>query len=187
MARQLRFVAWNTDGVSARRTELATSLVDYDADVVLLSETRLAPNRRFSLPAYTWHRKDRNCPEPRATGGGVAILVHRRVSHRGFPPPGTTQNETCAVALDVYTLELRVISAYLWLSRRTPPQEEWDALLDSALPTIIAGDLNSHHPTWNSRTSNPYFNFLRRAVEDDASVLVIGPSETTHFARTSLT
>ena len=54
-------------------------------------------------------------------------------------------------------------------------------LLDSDLPTIVAGGLNAKHPSWNSRTSNLYGNSLRRAVEDDPSVLIIGPTEPTHF------
>ena len=48
---------------------------------------------------------------------------------------------------------------------RAPPHEEWDALLDSDPPTIVAGDLNA------------------RAVEDDPRVLIIGPSEPTYFSR----
>lgn len=55
MARQLRRVAWNTDVVSARR-------VEYNADILLLSETHLPPGTRFSLPAYNCYRQDRVRP-----------------------------------------------------------------------------------------------------------------------------
>ena len=99
MARQFRFVAWNADGVPARRAELAAFLVEYDADVVLLSETHLVPNRRFSLPAYACHRKDKNGPDRRQASGGVAILVHRRHFHRELPAPETTLIEACACLL----------------------------------------------------------------------------------------
>ena len=100
------------DGVPARRAELAAFLVEYDADVILLSETHLAPNRRLSLSAYACYRKDRHGPNRHRAFGGVAILVHRRNSHRELPAPATTLIEACAVALDVAGLEVRFVSAY---------------------------------------------------------------------------
>ena len=49
--RQLRLIARNATGVLARRTELFAYAVEYDADVILLTKTHLAPRSRFSLPS----------------------------------------------------------------------------------------------------------------------------------------
>ena len=105
----------------------------YKRQVVLLSETHLAPNRRFSLPAYACYRKDRNGSDRHRASGGVAILVHRRHSHRELPATETTLIEACAVALDVAGLEVRFVSAYHSPGHRAPPHEGWDALLDLSL------------------------------------------------------
>ena len=43
----------------------------------------------------------------------MAILVHKRNSHRELPAPATTLIEACAVALDVAGLELRFVSAHV--------------------------------------------------------------------------
>ena len=59
MARPLTLVAWNVNGVAGRRAELACFASEYDADVVLLSETHLRPQHRFNLPAYATYRTDR--------------------------------------------------------------------------------------------------------------------------------
>lgn len=109
MARQLRFVAWNADDVSARRAELAAFAVEYDADVNLLSETHLAPGTNFSLPPYTCYRQNRVRPAGHPANGGMAIIVHRWI-----PPPATSR----AVALNVYGSEVRLVSTYLHLDAR---------------------------------------------------------------------
>lgn len=147
---------------------------------LLLSETHLAPKRRFSMPEYTWCRKDRDCSDAHVAAGDVAILVHRRISHRDLPPPATTQIEACAVALEFYGFELCLfrrisgpaVELHHYRSGRPPRQRS---------PNHHTGDLKSKYHSWNSRTSNPYTTSLRRPVEDDASVLVIGPTKPTHF------
>lgn len=187
MARQLRIVAWNANGVSPRRSELKTFVAEYDADVVLLSETHLAPYSRFSLPAYTCYRQDRPHQPHRPPSGGTAVLVHRRIAHRHLASPATSLVECCAVALDVGGSELRLVSAYLRPGRAPALSPgEWNALLAHPLPTIVAGDLNAKHPSWNSRTANAYGRSLHRFVSDDPDVQVIGPADPTHYPYSGL-
>ena len=70
---------------------------------------------------------------------------------------------------------MRVVAAYLRSGLRIPPPpEEWDALLDNPLPTIVAGDLNANHPSWKSRVANAYGKSLYRFVSDPV-LQVIGP------------
>ena len=182
MANSLRIVAWNAFGLLPRRSELMTFVTEYDVDIILLSETHLAHYHSFSLPAYACYRQDRPLRPRCPPSGGTAVLVHRRISHRLLPPLDTSIIEGCAVAVDAGGSELRVVSAYLRPGRRTPPPpEEWDALLDHPLSTIVAGDLNAKHPSWNSRVVNAYGNSLFRFVSGDPALNVIGPEDPTYF------
>ena len=94
------------------------------------------------------------------------------------------------MVLDIFGLELRFVSAYLRLGRRAPPHEEWDVLLDSNLPSIVAGDLNVNHPTRNSRTSNPYVILsvgLSKTMLVSSARLNLRTSPERDILRTSLT
>lgn len=112
MHTQVTMVAWNAAGILKRRSELSAFGAEYDADIIFLSETYLAPNLPFSLPAYACYRQDSLSPPRRTFGGGTAIL-YRRISNRLLPPPTTSLTEACAVALYVYGSTKRVILAYL--------------------------------------------------------------------------
>lgn len=144
---------------------------------MLLSETHLATRHTFLLLAYTCYRHDRPCLNPWAISGGTAVLVHRRIPHRLLPPPAKNYIEACAVALCVHGVEVRLVLAYFSHGCGTPPPEELHALFDH-LPTIVFGDLNFMHPSWNSQRSNSYSSSLRRAVVDE-TILVIGHSPLT--------
>ncbi|MGP1928918.1 MAG: endonuclease/exonuclease/phosphatase family protein [Arsenophonus sp. NC-WZS1-MAG3] len=56
-----------------------------------------------------------------------------------------------------------------------------DALDDTPLPTLVAGDLNAKYPSWNSRVRNSYGRSLYRFVGNHPNILVIGPDSHTFF------
>lgn len=82
MTKQLRIVAWNAFGVSSRRSEPITFTTEYDADIVLLSETHLDVFKSFSVASYTSYRQDRPRQARRPACGGIIVLFHRRIHHR---------------------------------------------------------------------------------------------------------
>lgn len=59
--------------------ELAAFTMEYDADIVPVSETHLAPDIKFLIPSYTCYRQDRVRTTRRAASSSTAILVHRRI------------------------------------------------------------------------------------------------------------
>ena len=49
------------------------------------------------------------------------------------------------------------------------------------LSTIVAGDLNAKHPSWNSRVLNVYGNSLYRFVSNNPALNIIGPEDSTYY------
>ena len=45
----LKIVTWNADGVTRDKNVLEDFLLEYDIDIILIGETHLTPNKRFSV------------------------------------------------------------------------------------------------------------------------------------------
>ena len=106
---------------------------------------------------------------------------HVRISYKPLPPLDTSVIEGCAVTVEVDGSELRLVSAYLRSAVWTAPPQRSRRLSSTNLPTIVTGDLNAKHPSWNSRIANAYGKSLYRFVSDNPALQVIGPDDPTHF------
>lgn len=89
-----------------------TFIAEYDADVMLLSETHLGPQLEFSLPGYTCYHQDRPLNQHCVPSGGMAVHNHMHTSHRLLATPDMLLIKACVVTLEVNSLEVRLISAY---------------------------------------------------------------------------
>jgi exonuclease III len=69
--RPLKVVAFNANGISRQSYELSKQLKTLRIDVVLLSETHLKPQERFSIRNYHIYRNDRHP----GVKGGTAVAV----------------------------------------------------------------------------------------------------------------
>ena len=72
----LSIVASNANSVSTKKAELDLFLRVNKIDIATISETKLSPNRRFSIPGYTTVRSDRN-----QFGGGVMLIINNKIRH----------------------------------------------------------------------------------------------------------
>ncbi|GLV44744.1 hypothetical protein CBL_05211 [Carabus blaptoides fortunei] len=107
------------------------------------------PYQNPKIRNYELFRKDRVGPR-----GGNAIYVRRNLDHSEIDVPDTQHLEANAIVLNTATTgPIRLMSAYNSPSHPIIPAD-LDLLLQNQLPTIIAGDFNAKHPTWNSRTTN---------------------------------
>lgn len=180
MAGTLKMVMWNANGIMAKKSELQVFATDHDADVILLSETHLQQRHNFRLPAYTTYRSDRP-PNPlnNFPSGGTAVLVHRRITHRLATIPTVTM-ETTGIAIQFGDTEVTIHSAYLAPSRPFNPGEMDDLLAPNG-PILVGGDLNSKHPSWNSRRITTKGRALRRYIDSRDDTIVAGPTDPTHY------
>jgi Reverse transcriptase (RNA-dependent DNA polymerase)/Endonuclease-reverse transcriptase len=174
-------MTWNANSVRPKRDELHDFLTRHDIAAGMISETRLQPAANFALANYSTYRTDRptNPRAPNFPGGGVAILVRRGVRHEALPLPVLKTIEAVGVLVHTDTGPLRLFAVYCRPQARFVAADI-DALLDSPLPTLVAGDLNSKHPAWNSRKANERGKrLLAHSVR--AGFVVAGPAEPTHY------
>ena len=55
---QTRICTWNCRGINNKYFELIHFLNTYEIDVLLATETKLAPNIHFNVPGYKTYRAD---------------------------------------------------------------------------------------------------------------------------------
>lgn len=145
----LRIMTWNANSITNKKIELQHFLSVNNLDVAAITETKLSPTRKFSIPNYTVYRSDRN-----QHGGGVLLLVKNGIKHDSYYLPEMTNLETVAVCLYVNNG-----SKLLFVSCYKPPDK---SLLHTDLHKIfrccdnvvIAGDLNCKHTIWNCSTAD---------------------------------
>uniref|UniRef100_A0A1Y1NA23 Reverse transcriptase domain-containing protein n=1 Tax=Photinus pyralis TaxID=7054 RepID=A0A1Y1NA23_PHOPY len=169
-------IMWNANGLPHKNNELQEFVFRQNADVVLLSETHLVAGDTPKLPSYSLYRTDR----VNRRGGGTAIYVRRKLDHYYIPSPHLQHIETTTVVINTRSMgPFKIVAAY------KPPdfafnEAELDTILDTNHATLIGGDLNAKHPSWNSRTTNAYgrnlYDFAARRA-----ILVDGPTEPTYF------
>ncbi|XP_052741505.1 striated muscle-specific serine/threonine-protein kinase-like [Bicyclus anynana] len=147
-------------------------------DIGLINETHLKPVDKLKVPGYHVYREDHISPNGIAYRG-LAVLVRRNVIHQVLPVPQLQTSYALGVEVCIDGQPTRLFAFY------KPPQHriavvDVHALLDSPLPTIVAGDFNAKHTAWNSNTVCPD----GRRLLDDAdrhSYKVLGPEVPTHY------
>ena len=174
-----RVCFWNANSVRTEKNELIAFLSTHDIDIMLLGETWLKPAHSFKIPNYISHRNDRT-PD---RGGGTCILIKKTIPHHSEPTPPLGLGESTIIQLHTRPNFTRIISSYI------PPRPDYtyrqlttdlDALTNSHLPTIIAGDLNAKHASWHSRLNNPRGNMLYKYASRKG-MHVSGPLNPTIF------
>lgn len=183
MNRQLKVILWNANGVITRKNELQVFATDTDADVILLTETHLQPDTNFNVTGYQTYRNDRRprLLDRRNPGGGTAVLVHRRLTHR--PVATNTPYESTGIAIRAGDTELTIFSVYQSPAAPFPP-DSLGALLDTDGPVFIGGDFNAKHQTWHCRSTNRRGRSLREYLDRRGDTTVLSTVDPTYYSPT---
>lgn len=170
----LKIAFWNIAGLRAGRNEAETFVDEHNVDVLMICETHLRACDNTKIRNNILYRTDRQG----AGGGGTAIYVRNNLAHYEADA-NTTNIEASTVVINMSSGPLRLTSVYKGPNKPLL-HSELDLLLSANEPTILAGDLNSKHPSWNSRLTNASGNKLR-AYADRHDIAVYGPEEPTFF------
>jgi endonuclease/exonuclease/phosphatase family metal-dependent hydrolase len=174
-ARSTDLIAWNANGIRTRHAELQNLLDTEDFTAALICETHLAEKDKLAMAGYDIYRVDRP-----TLGGGTAIVVRRSCKSHEIPLPALNTMEAVGVQVETPSGPLRLIAAYIRPQAKLHTSD-FDKLLDTTLPTIIAGDLNAKHTSWNSRVCNTKGRSLySHSCKSD--FIVAGPLEPTHHS-----
>jgi hypothetical protein len=135
---------WNANYIKSKKSELANFLYISILDIVAISETKLTPKHKFSVPGYCVYHADWNhfC-------GGVMLLITNNVCHDQFMLPNVVNLEIIAVCL---YLQNNIL--LLFVSCCNPPDSpvphfDLDSLFSSFDSVALVDDLNCKHTAWN--------------------------------------
>jgi hypothetical protein len=118
--------------------------------VALFSETHLKPHERFFIPNFYFYRTDHYLERK----GGTAVVVRKGIPHNHVDLPPLVSVEATGVCIPRGNSEVLLAAVY------KPPGRAWSnaditELLSFRPKSILAGDLNTKIPFWNSTVSNP--------------------------------
>lgn len=142
---------WNCRGIRNKKELLILSA---SFDILLLSETWLAPSTSFFLMSFHIIRADR----PSSHSGGLAICVRKGIPFY-YPPSSSSFGallEHLPVVVDSWYGKILIINVY-----RRPGLSlngfNWSSLF-TLFPDytniLISGDFNAHHTAWGSSNND---------------------------------
>lgn len=135
-----RILFWNCQGITRRRLELIDFVHKNKIDILLLNETHITGQRSIKIPNFFTYISNRPTAPGHLTGGGTAILVHRRYIHLPISIL-TASLEQTTVHIRVNNFVLRLVAAYKRATNIFLPSD-LTALLDTPYNTVVAVDLN---------------------------------------------
>ncbi|GJQ66663.1 hypothetical protein Trydic_g4631 [Trypoxylus dichotomus] len=142
---------------------------------MLLGETFLKPRDKFYMLGYSIYRTDR----PDNQGGGTAILIKNHIKHVPLPNVKLRNLEATRARISTSHGPLDICAAYLPPSKDII-EEDFDQIFGTNNSTVLMGDLNAKHPSWNAKVINSKGLALQQLVQD-GGCLVLGPDEPTHI------
>lgn len=169
-------IQWNCNGVRTHFNDLKILINDHNPVCLLLQETHLRDANNFSLKGYNIYRKD-VAGRARASGG-----VLTAVSSSIFSEEIQLTTRLQAVAVKINTNKvMSVCNIYL------PPDENFTFVdLENLInqippPIILAGDVNSYHTRWGSRSTNGRGRLLEGII-DRFQLTLLNTGEPTYLS-----
>ena len=179
----LRILQWNADGLKSKSDELASRLKSGDIDVAVIQETWLTksdgtPNVGSEYIAI---REDRKVNIQR---GGLIIYVRKSVIYDrlGYISKRGTKILSIRVRL-TKSKWITLTNYYIPPPDSTGQVIEFDTSLIPVSPSsIICGDFNAHHPSWDAIQPEDArgLTTLEWACSNDLSILNDPESPTRH-------
>ena len=173
----LKIASWNAYSIKAKKLELLKFLQEHEIDVLLVQETFLKPQDKFTLQNYTIIRQDRL----RERGGGTLVATRKNIYHYEIPNP---HEELEGTFIAIPTREGTVVLGSLYISptQGTPfEQEHLEALFeDPSLMVIIGGDLNAKHQDWGCRSTSNRGALIQESATE-LEYFIRPPNEPTHY------
>jgi exonuclease III len=151
----LNILNWNARSIKDNEDELFNFLRVHDVHIAVITETFLKPNVKVKRnPNYFVYRNDRL----NGLGGGVAIIVHRRIKHKISSSFETKVFETMGVTVETQLGQITIIAAYLPFQcvgqQKNFLKSDLQRLTRNKSKFFIIGDFNAKHRSWNNAQSN---------------------------------
>jgi len=162
----LKIMQWNAKGLMANKIEFLNYLNKEKGDktnLICIQETYLKGDKNIEVPNFTQQRKDRP-----SNKGGLLTLIKNNIEFKQIPTPLDIE----AIGTQIITNQkaINIFNVYI-----PPSKETFEKQLDEIFQhsnIILTGDLNAHHPLWNSPHPNKRGNILENLMEKYDCVLL---------------
>lgn len=174
---------WNAQSITnkTKQTELEHFLNSERIDILLIAETFLKTHHSFAIKNYTIYRNDRL----HQAHGGVALVINKSIAHKYRSPFETNFIENIAIEVTIKNTPTIIVAAYC--PRHTNDFEHDIQLMSSStMQTLIFGDFNAKHNSWNCNINNKAGNILY-AMQQSNPFMIFHTSEHTHHPHSGQT
>lgn len=165
---------------AVNRSLLTNLLQQHKIDIAILSEIWIKSDESFNFTGYKFVKKCRD-----KGYGGVGLLISNEIAYSVISLPQLHPIEAIAIKTINTKDTLMIISVYIppsiGNSQLKPSLLNLIDLIDkSNVTTILAGDFNSHHPTWNNlNKSCPRGEMLAQILENTNLIVMNDGNPTT--------
>lgn len=173
---KITLVNWNANGLLRQLPEFKHFLHDRKIDIACVTETHLVFDDKINIPGYAIYRKDRISLHK---GGGVAIIIKRKLVHTKISVPTSQALEMVAIQISLSIGKINLIAAY------KPPNKLLPINILKTIFTnndkiVLMGDLNAKHTAWGCRTTTPQGTALFN-ISTTENWTIHAPSQPTYY------
>lgn len=179
----IKIITWNARSLKNKVDELQNYLIPNDIDIACIQETWLTRYDKTYIPGYVCIRKDKtnqNNPNQR-TRGGLCIYVKQKIQYKRIPANEQIKNiDSLGIKIETGQSKANIFSIYLGPTKQLSYTELDHLLSDNHTLTILAGDWNSKHRTWNNTVEDAKGRKIAQYI-DRRGYQIITPTNYTHI------
>ena len=154
---RLTILQWNCDCLTTKVVVLSELTVRYGIDIIALQETKLGKDDPTPvLNGFDAVRRDSQGSGARfARGGGLLTYIGKRIPYSEVPAAQQGPFEKLHVTIPTTRLQYLTIAnvyfppASLNYVQPMEDRQTWVDTLESREPSVICGDLNAYHVSWD--------------------------------------
>lgn len=182
VTRDLIILQYNINSIrpSETRALLANFLTTNHVDIAILSEIWLKPSEDINFNGYKFPKLTRS-----KGYGGVGFLIKNDLAFKLIKLPDVNPIEVIAVQIlntlePIYLFSVYIPPLPINNSQLKEPLKKLLAFIDNLKAhTIFAGDVNAHHPSWNSANNICPRGELLVNLLDDSDLVIINDGSPT--------
>lgn len=170
-----KIISWNINSAFQKLAYLQILTYDIQPAVICFQETKLPPERKFSLKNYNILRQD--LTNIIRAKGGTALAVHQ--NFRSEPIQLNTPYQGVATKV-FFPHSVSICSLYFHQDDNVTIQDMDELISQLPLPFIITGDFNAHNSLWSSNRNN-FRGLLIEQFLAASSISLLNDGNATHL------
>ena len=171
---KITIITYNANGIKKQKKIFEDFIEKHQPEIILIQETNLKPNTRFSIKNYNTIRNDRTT----AQRGGTATLIKQNIKFTH-----TDTNKEDETEITIFTKnrkKLTIINKYISPNINFK-REDFKELMRNRKNTMIIGDLNAKDRTWGCNSNNTRGKYLKEVIEKRANTQIIATTNATRI------